>query len=811
MLAKIHSKRDDGKSSFKSLSEYIASLRDHVDPETGEVTQRHVSAETNCHTMDTAWIEMWGASARSVRVRDPVMPIVVSWEQGEHPTDEQAFAAGRAVLDALGMAEHQYMFAVHRDTDNDHLHIMVNKVHPERGQVPPLKFTKMTLDKTMREIELRQGWRHTNGPYAVKERDGKKVVDWKHESAQARIAEREAKRRSKPGRARDMEAFTGNESLAEYVQGDAKKDALATLDNGGGWQELHSAFARHGLAIKPKGPGFAIHSTRDPSQTPVKASAMSQALGGGRLTKRIGEYQEPRPERQPEPGREYTKERPKRDPAMREDHREARASERQGLRDRYQTFRTEWNAAKAPARAGMYENQQQRRKALAARAKARREHIRDSGLSSAERRAFYSVAAMDAASAKKELAEKIKAEREAFRNERPQDYRAWVADRAQEGDPAAIRQLRGWAYQDKRTARAMERAEAAAERGPNLAASDSQAHDPAAPRRLSERVSWTVDRQTGTVDYRLDGREAFRDSGRRIDYTSEGQQDADAIEAGLLLAREKFGAQGLRVTGPDEFRERVLAVAIERGLDVKFTDPELERRRVGGLREREAGRQRPDWSKFRESAASDGRGQQRPAQAAQEPPARRMTAEEAHRALARPEPRLPNRELVEHDAIASHGEAYRRQLDQQFRDEHGERPDSEAAGGPVARFMAKARADLWDRDHAKIERQVQERVSHLRSDAPEAQQFRATAWKQAETQYQQQHEAWSRDRWAAIQTTNPTQEGNMVTSDQQAEAERARRAEQARQLAEKQRQQAAERERQQKNPSPNRDDMEPER
>lgn len=789
MLAKIHSKRDDGKSSFKSLSEYIASLRDHVDPETGEVTQRHVSTETNCHAMETAWIEMWGTSARSVRVRDPVMPIVVSWEQGEHPTDQQAFEAGRSVLDALGMTDHQYMFAVHRDTDNDHLHIMVNKVHPERGQVPPLKFTKMTLDKTMREIELRQGWRHTNGPFAVKERDGKKVVDWKHESAQARIAERQAKRQPKPGRARDMEAFTGNESLAEYVQGDAKKDALATLDSGGGWQELHSALARHGLAIKPKGPGFAIHSTHDARQTPVKASAMSQALGGGRLTKRIGEYQEPRPERQSEPRREYTKERPKRDPAVREEQREARAAERAGLRERYRTFREEWNGSKAPARAAMYDDQQRRRRALSERVKAQREHIRASALSPAERRALSSVAAMDAARERKALADAIKDERGAFRAERPQDYRSWVADRAQEGDPAAIRQLRGWAYQNRRTVRAMERADAAAERGPSLMASDGQAHDTTLPpAHALDRLTYTVDRKTGDLSYRLDGGDVFRHSGRWMRYSEAGQQNREAIEAGLLIAREAYGGQPLNITGPEDFRQRVVGVAIERGLDVKFSDPELERQRIEGVRARQEARQRPDWTKHRGTVASDGRGPQRRPEAAQEPP--RMSAEEATAALARPEPRLPNRELVELDAITGHGEAYRRLLDRAFRDQHGERPDPAQASGPVSRFMAKARAEQWDRDHAKIDQQVQERITHLRGDAPDAREFREQAWQQAESGHRQQHETWSRDRWAAIQTT---QEASMATEPQRDDA-RTRREAEARALAEKRRKQAAERE-----------------
>ena len=35
MLAKVPAKRNDGKTSFKSLGKYVCE-RDHIDPETGE-------------------------------------------------------------------------------------------------------------------------------------------------------------------------------------------------------------------------------------------------------------------------------------------------------------------------------------------------------------------------------------------------------------------------------------------------------------------------------------------------------------------------------------------------------------------------------------------------------------------------------------------------------------------------------------------------------------------------------------------------------------------------------------------------------
>ncbi|MFA4110218.1 relaxase/mobilization nuclease domain-containing protein, partial [Xanthomonas perforans] len=313
MIIELFGKRNDGGTSFHSAVSYIASLRDQIDPETGEVIDRGmVTTFTNCHSLETAAIEMWGTSALSARIKDPVFAGVLSWQSGENPTDEQMHEAGLLHLKNQGMEGHQYVMSVHRDTDNVHIHFVANRVHPETGRAAGLNHSYMTAVRSAREIEIAQGWQHVEqGPFMVREHDGEKVVDYRHASAKERIAEREAKRGNKPDQARKMEAFSGKESLASYVQGEPKNDALAALDKGGDWQALHKALGVHGLAIKPKGPGFAIHSTRDPAAVPVKASTMAQALGGARLKSKLGEYQEPTPEiARTEPRREYVKERP---------------------------------------------------------------------------------------------------------------------------------------------------------------------------------------------------------------------------------------------------------------------------------------------------------------------------------------------------------------------------------------------------------------------------------------------------------------------------------------------------------------------
>ena len=70
---------------------------------------------------------------------DPVYHLILSWQEGDKPTPKQVKECVQYTLTALGMEECQAVWAIHHDTDNDHVHIAVNRVHPEKGIVmgPP--------------------------------------------------------------------------------------------------------------------------------------------------------------------------------------------------------------------------------------------------------------------------------------------------------------------------------------------------------------------------------------------------------------------------------------------------------------------------------------------------------------------------------------------------------------------------------------------------------------------------------------------------------------------------------------------------
>jgi hypothetical protein len=79
--------------------------------------------------------EMLALANVSAHSKDPINHYVLSWPQGERPTPDQIEEAVDLFLDELGLTGHQAIYGLHADTDNRHLHMMVNRVHPVTRKV----------------------------------------------------------------------------------------------------------------------------------------------------------------------------------------------------------------------------------------------------------------------------------------------------------------------------------------------------------------------------------------------------------------------------------------------------------------------------------------------------------------------------------------------------------------------------------------------------------------------------------------------------------------------------------------------------
>jgi Relaxase/Mobilisation nuclease domain len=94
---------------------------------------------------------------------DPVMTISLSWHPSEKPGKEQMVEAADSYLRHMGWEEHQAVYIPHNDRPHAHVHIVLNRIHPETGRVLDDAFSK----------NRSQEWAQEHGRIWCEERVGK--------------------------------------------------------------------------------------------------------------------------------------------------------------------------------------------------------------------------------------------------------------------------------------------------------------------------------------------------------------------------------------------------------------------------------------------------------------------------------------------------------------------------------------------------------------------------------------------------------------------------------------------------------------
>lgn len=172
----------------------------------------------------------------------------------------------RRFTQAQGLSEHQRHCAVHTDTQNIHMQIAYNLIHPVTLTRNDHPWDYNKRDALCREIEREYGLTVDNGM--------------------------EQQRGQRNERAIALEAQQGVQSFDSYVR-ERTAPILAALDAAKNWQDLHKELHRHGLEIRPKGNGLIIKSRH--GKQALKASDVDRRLSKSRLEKVLGEYQPPMP------------------------------------------------------------------------------------------------------------------------------------------------------------------------------------------------------------------------------------------------------------------------------------------------------------------------------------------------------------------------------------------------------------------------------------------------------------------------------------------------------------------------------------
>lgn len=490
-----------------------------------------VTIQHNGLSFETIADEMQSVADMNVRVKDPVYHVIISWQADEKPTDDQMFDSALYAMKSLGMEGHQYLAAIHRDTNNPHLHLTVNRVHPDTFEAvyPHRDFFK--LDYAMRELELKFGFNHDNGPYSIFEVGGEVFIDW---------TDKEKKKKNKqPQKAKDMEAHTDFESFYTFLKNEVRPELVKLFKSKVTWKDLHNFLAKYNVAIREKGQGFAIYSLGEVQTTPIKASSLHEGMSKRRLEARLGPFTNdfattPISNDQ----KSYSKEKQylKRDPELRQKRKLERAAARKKLYEEYEKYKKENTV---PINTGI--KIKDRYAEITREAKLERMNIKNTVTNAAMRKAMYSIVALQTIqkkeALKKEIAkEKIKRKKQ---NEKVLTFRQWVENKAAEGDAAAISQLRGWRYKEQQ-----------ANKGLN--GISGQDGDPGKPAIL-ENSKYKVLRN-GNIQYLKNKEVAFIDNGQQISVTEKFKEDKSVLNEVLSLGRKRFG-DNLVFSGSKEFQD----------------------------------------------------------------------------------------------------------------------------------------------------------------------------------------------------------------------------------------------------------------
>jgi hypothetical protein len=524
-------------ANVRDLADYIAGPRAGGD---GEKVEHRGGLNFLAIDHDGQVQEMIDLAEAARRDAKPVQHWILSWREGEQPTPAQADAAAKMFLDEMGLADHRAIYALHSDTHNWHLHLAINRVHPETEKLVTVNkgYDHKVAHRAIARIELRQRWEsEARALYAP------------DSSGEIKLARPPGTERQPSARALAFEERVGARS-AERI---AIEEAAPIIRRAGNWSQLHEVLNKTGVRFEKKGSGALLWI----GDQPVKASVAGRDCSMSALRKRLGEFE---PATAPaQPPQKAIPLRPL-DPtapllASYLDQRRKHYEERAGRTRHGERQAIEW------------------RQLVERHRKERADIFRGSWEGKVEAlNALRSLLATRQAQEKADLRDRQTVERESVRRDRGRfpSYEDWLArfDR----QPADA-----WRHRPRRPVTI-----------------EGLRFDPPTLRDI-RAVTAVLD--GGRVHYHLAGSRsspAFTDRGKTVDI-HQGR-NREAVMAALQLSAQKWGEFWIR--GDAQFKRTCVELAAKHGF--KITNPELqqaiaaERERLRTLRAPDAPARHPE-------------------------------------------------------------------------------------------------------------------------------------------------------------------------------------------------------------------------
>ena len=230
---------------FGDVLSYTSSI---TDKETNE--EKCIAIRTHgVIDISTASAEMNSVAVKNRRCTDPAYHFILSWPEHEKPGVDKIFDAAEDALAAIGLAEHQYVLAVHGNTDNRHCHVAVSRIHPITFKSRNIEWAHKTLHYAARQSEIKHGWTNDNGIYIVQtDAGGNKTIVLNPDHAQGR-----ADGAPKTGRGPEdkiLPTWHDPETLESWLKTTVARELKRAMPKLRNWADLRAWLQTKGIVCK---------------------------------------------------------------------------------------------------------------------------------------------------------------------------------------------------------------------------------------------------------------------------------------------------------------------------------------------------------------------------------------------------------------------------------------------------------------------------------------------------------------------------------------------------------------------------------
>ncbi|WP_179197484.1 relaxase/mobilization nuclease domain-containing protein [Caballeronia sordidicola] len=487
----------------------------------------------------------------------------------ERPGDKVLDDIENSMMAELKLSDNHRVSFLHNDNGHWHMHIAASRIGAEPShKCNDLWRERIKRDYVCREMELKHGLRRDKGYHYIAH-NGEILLD----------SERKRGGALGPGdRAQSMERHSGLLSFQGWCADSGMAERLKRADS---WADLHQIAGDFDCRIAARGSGFVVINRQDAGQ----AAKLSQ-IGVKTVTARLGDFKPPeaishaRTRYSPEP---IVREHGERKPALRGTHEQWR---------QYQKAREDWRGVKADRLKSHAQSVGERRQELRSHFRGQRQAITaDRGLERPEKEQRRSMLAMQLVQEELKQRDQFKAERQALHaniqaTDLGKTFRAYLLKQVEAGDERALESARQYAEAEATDLSRKQEEERRRAAG-TISSSDQnriRAHHAVLNLKCTAHLN-------GSVDYDLGGGRVLTDTAHgQIKLSAPAVIDAEAVEAGLMLAQKRFGSE-LQLSGSDEFKRFAVETAVQRDVRVTFLNAEMEAYRQQLVEEKDRIRQ----------------------------------------------------------------------------------------------------------------------------------------------------------------------------------------------------------------------------